>query len=258
MKYEHYIFDLYGTLVDIHTDEDLPGLWTALAAYYGRRGAAYRPGELRGAYRRLTAAAEAEADSGPLSRDAHEGCPEIQIELVFQRLFREKGVEADLSRAVQAGRRFRELSTEYIRLYDGAKELLRRLRAQGGGVWLLSNAQSIFTMWELDRLGLAPCFDGIYLSSDYGVKKPDRRFFGILLRERDIPPDRAVMIGNDGQCDIRGGREAGLSTFYVRSNISPEEPLPAADHILEYMDLRLVGEILLEGRRTPAGNQGGN
>ena len=27
MKYKNYIFDLYGTLVDIRTDEDRPEVW---------------------------------------------------------------------------------------------------------------------------------------------------------------------------------------------------------------------------------------
>lgn len=242
MKYHHCIFDLYGTLVDIHTDEDMPELWTELAAYYTRRGAAYRAEELQRAYRRLTG--EAEMNCAPLRKDAHEAHPEIQIELVFQKLFQEKDVDADLEEAVRAGRRFRELSMEYIRLYAGAKELLQSLRQEGGRVWLLSNAQSIFTAWELERLGLTEYFDGIYLSSDYGVKKPDRRFFDILLQEQGIAPDRAVMTGNDGQCDIRGGREAGLHTCYIRSNLSPEEPTPEADFVLEEMDLTKLAAYL--------------
>ena len=237
MKYDDYIFDLYGTLVDIHTDEDAPELWAGMAAYYSQRGAAYQAEELHGAYRRLTEEAEAAMGGASLRKDAHEAHPEIQIELVFQKLFQDKGADADMEEAVRAGRRFRELSTEYIRLYDGAKELLRSLRAGGGRVWLLSNAQSIFTMWELEHLGLSEFFDGIYLSSDYGVKKPDRRFFEILLQERKISPDRAVMIGNDGQCDIQGGRKAGLSTCYIRSNLSPDEPAPEADDVIEGTDL---------------------
>ncbi|MDE7218046.1 MAG: HAD family hydrolase [Oscillospiraceae bacterium] len=243
MKYRNYIFDLYGTLVDIHTDEDAPMLWEAMAAYYSRRGAVYTPAGLQGAYRRLVE----EAEGTTLRRDAHEAHPEIRIELVFQQLFRDKGVDADLEEAVRAGREFRDLSTEYVRLYRGAKQLLADLRERGGGVWLLSNAQSIFTAWELERLGLADCFDGIYLSSDYGVKKPDRRFFDVLLQERGIPTESAVMIGNDGLCDIQGGRDAGLATIYVRSNLSPDEPTPRADHVLEHMDLKRVREILLEG-----------
>lgn len=243
--YRHCIFDLYGTLVDIHTDEDMPGLWAAMAAYYRERGAAYEPAELRSAYRRL--AAELERDSVPLRRDAHEAHPEIQIELVFRQLFREKGAEAEPAQAVQAGRRFRALSTEYLRLYDGAGELLSALREQGRKVWLLSNAQAIFTRWELERLGLADCFDGIYLSSDYGVKKPDRRFFELLLREQGIDPKTAVMIGNDGVCDIQGAKAVGLAAVYLRSNLSPDEPLPQADHVLEGASLKKLRDILLGG-----------
>lgn len=244
MRYRHCVFDLYGTLVDIHTDEDTPRLWMAMADHYRVRGAAYSPEELHTAYLHLVQ--EAESDSTPLRRDAHEAHPEIQIEQVFARLFREKDAAADLSRAVQVGRRFRELSTEYIRLYDGARELLTALRQRGCKLWLLSNAQAIFTRWELEQLGLADCFDGIYLSSDYGVKKPDRRFFEILLREQNIDPKTAVMIGNDGVCDIQGGRQAGLATVYIRSNLSPDEPVPQADHALDHLDLKQVQSFLTE------------
>ena len=34
-SYRNYIFDLYGTLVDIHTDESKPSFWKALAEHYG-------------------------------------------------------------------------------------------------------------------------------------------------------------------------------------------------------------------------------
>ncbi len=33
--YRNCIFDLYGTLVDIHTDEVKPELWEKLALFYG-------------------------------------------------------------------------------------------------------------------------------------------------------------------------------------------------------------------------------
>lgn len=55
--YRTCIFDLYGTLVDIHTDENAPQVWEALAAHYSARGAVYRPKELRDAYFRAVAEA---------------------------------------------------------------------------------------------------------------------------------------------------------------------------------------------------------
>ena len=242
MRYRDCIFDLYGTLVDVHTDETRPRLWEELAAWYREHGADYRPDELQNAYFRTVR--EMEAGKASPRHDAHEAHPEIRIELVFQTLYREKGADAGLELAVRTGERFRRGSLDYIRLYSGAEELLKALRANGQGVWLLSNAQRIFTACELQTLGIGPLFDGIYLSSDYGCKKPDRRFFELLLRERGIAPESAVMIGNDGVCDIRGARSAGLSTLYIRSNLSPEEPAPRADHVLMEMDLGRVREIL--------------
>lgn len=50
MKYENYIFDLYGTLVDIHTDEEKTELWEKLAQFYGYYGAVYTAEELKNAY----------------------------------------------------------------------------------------------------------------------------------------------------------------------------------------------------------------
>lgn len=245
MRYQDCIFDLYGTLVDIHTDENRPGLWEEMARWYGSYGAAYSAKALHSAY--LRTIRQMEAGSAPLRRDSHEAHPEIQIEAVFQRLFQEKGAAADETLSVRTGQHFREWSLAYIRLYDGAAELLKALRRAGMGVWLLSNAQRIFTALELRQLGIEDLFDGIYLSSDYGCKKPDRRFFDILLQERGICPASAVMIGNDGICDIQGAQAAGLATVYIRSNISPAEPLPEADFVLEQMDLKQVQGILTDG-----------
>ncbi len=242
MIYRDCIFDLYGTLVDIRTDERSPQLWEAMAAWYRDRGARYRPEELRDSYFRTVQALEKSAPTG----GDHEAHPEIRLEEVFALLFQARGVQADRALAVRTGMYFRERSLRYIRLYDGARELLEALRANGQRVWLLSNAQRIFTAWEMKQLDLERYFDGIYLSSDYGVKKPDRRFFELLLRQRAIPPESAVMIGNDGACDVRGARALGLATVYIRSNISPPEPLPEADYVLETMDLSRVRAILTQ------------
>lgn len=241
MRYRHCIFDLYGTLADIRTDERSPRLWTQMAETYRRRGALYQPDELRDAYFRL--AGELEQDA-LRQEENHDACPEIQIEQVFQRLYQEKGVDDGPAAAVRTAQLFRRRSTEYLRLYDGAVELLGGLRARGQGVWLLSNAQAVFTRRELKRLGLDGLFDGVYLSSDCGCRKPDPRFFRALLEEQGIDPRSAVMIGNDGRCDIEGARSAGLSTLYIRSNLSPSEPFPQADHVLEKMDLKQVLEIV--------------
>lgn len=241
--YETCIFDMYGTLVDIHTDEEKEELWERLALFYAFYGAAYTPGELRAAYRRLTE--EQSAGKRGVRRDAHEAFPEIQIEDVFRSLFLEEGAEADEPLVRHAGQFFRILSIDYLRLYEGTKEMLQALREKGKKLYLLSNAQKIFTEYEMNALGITPYFDGIFISSEQGCKKPDLAFYESLLTAFAIPRKTAVMTGNDGLCDIEGAKRAGLATVYVRTEISPEEPFPAADHVLERMDMKKLRDILL-------------
>lgn len=241
--YQTCIFDLYGTLVDIRTDENKPQLWERLALFYAYYGAEYTAGELRHTYERLTE--QLSSGKRGIRRDSHEAFPEIRIEDVFKELFRIREVPADEPLIRHAGQFFRILSTDRLRLYEGTEEMLKSLLKNEKKVYLLSNAQRIFTEYEMNALGLTPYFDGIFISSEHGCKKPDQEFFEKLIRTYQIDRSSAIMIGNDGVCDIRGGLQAGLSTLYVRTEISPKEELPPADHVLERMDMKRMTEILL-------------
>ena len=52
--YKTCIFDLYGTLIDIHTDEEQPLVWEKLALFYRYYGASYTPVRLKEAYENIT------------------------------------------------------------------------------------------------------------------------------------------------------------------------------------------------------------
>jgi putative hydrolase of the HAD superfamily len=249
MTFDNYVFDLYGTLVDIKTDEEQDILWEKLALFYGYYDALYRPEELKAALHRLIAQGEKNLLRHEEYRkaDTHEAFPEVQIEQIFLQLFQEKGVAADLELAVHAGQFFRILSTEYVRLYEGVPELLSTIQAAGKKIYLLSNAQRIFTEYEMHTLGIAYFFDDILISSEYGVKKPDCRFFEVLLNKYGMNPARSVMIGNDAKSDIAGAKQVGMSTFYIHSNISPELTEEVdADMVLLHMDMQQVKKMLEE------------
>ena len=51
--YQNYIFDLYGTLVDIRTDEKQQMLWHKMSLFYGYYGAVYSADELQALYNKL-------------------------------------------------------------------------------------------------------------------------------------------------------------------------------------------------------------
>ena len=241
--YDTCIFDLYGTLVDIRTDENKEELWEKLSLFYAFYGAFYTPEELARSYKRLTG--EMTAGHEELRRDSHEAFPEIRIEEVFHALFEEKGIAPDEPLVRHAGQFFRILSMEFIRLYDGTEEMLSAVKESGRKIYLLSNAQRIFTEYEMNALGITKYFDGIFISSDEGCKKPDLKFFRKLIDTCGIDPERAVMVGNDGICDIEGAKRAGLGTVYVHSDISPAEDAPDADYVLPQMDMEHIRKILL-------------
>ena len=77
--------------------------------------------------------------------------------------------------------------------------MLMELKKQGKKVYLLSNAQRIFTEYEMHTLGIASYFDDILISSEYGVKKPDIRFFETLIEKHRIDVTKSIMIGNDAK-----------------------------------------------------------
>ncbi len=254
-----YIFDLYGTLVDIRTDEESYELWSKMSLLYQYRGANYTPLQLRDAFEHSVKNSFDEAtkkdkslvSTVKLDTISEAAKLEIQIEYVYQELFRDKGVEVRIDVCVQLAQVFRALSTRYIKLYKGAVELLQDLKDKNKKVYLLSNAQAVFTRGELQMLGILPYFDGILLSSEVGYMKPDRRFYQHLLNTYHIDPSTAFMIGNDYRADTLGGANVGLHTCYINSNLSPSEDAEMiseinADFIVDSMDLRKVKQLILK------------
>ena len=215
--YKNYIFDLYGTLVDINTNEYKRSLWQNMAMIYSMGGASYKPSELNKIFNSfLNELIEA------IPKEKYTTHPEPQIEYVFQRLYTEKGVPCDMALASATGRTFRALSIKYIRLYDGVHELFDAIHSHGGKAYLLSNAQRIFTEPEIRMLGIYDEFEDVMISSDEGCAKPDINFYRRILEKHSLVPEESIMIGNDYITDIRGSHEAGLDSLYLHTNISPE------------------------------------
>ena len=226
MTYTDLIFDLYGTLVDIHTEEN-EAVWEKTALYFGFYGAHHTGSELEAAFR--DAMAEREAAAG----QSYECFPDIPFEQVMAQLFRAKGVDERAGElGINAAQLFRILSIDYIKLYPHVPESLQTLRDKGYRLWLLSNAQRVFTEFELRHLGLENQLDGIYISSDYQCRKPDGRFFRALLEEQKLDPSKCLMIGNDRQTDIAGARAAGLATLYMHTNLTPWDQAVADPSLL--------------------------
>ena len=231
MKYKNVMFDLYGTLIDIRTNEDIPMLWYNFAALYKRNGADYLPMELREMYLKYEKAERKRV------LEEHPELTHIDIDIarVFAQLYKDKGVAPSREVLEYTAKQFRKISTYFLRLYPGVKELLIYLKATGRRVILMSNAQSLFTMQELDGLGLTEHLDKIYISSDVGISKPDPEFFNHAVNELGLDKSETIMVGNDYISDMGGAAAAGIDGLYIDQEISSkiESDFTAVEKIMD-------------------------
>ena len=241
-EYKNYIFDLYGTLLDIHTDENSKELWKIMRDFYNVYGCEWKQKPLRDAFFLYDA-----GERQRLSVLTGVKKPEIKIERVFARLLFEGGghhscslmiagldidtlrrqykenIEGVLSKvadsewATAAANLFRTASREYVRLYPNTMETLKSLKDKGCRLYLLSNAQKVFTMPEIEAFGLQDILDKIYISSDYGMMKPEPDFLNKLLSEEGLKSEETVMVGNEIESDAAIAIRCGLSSICLNT-----------------------------------------
>ena len=216
--FKNYVFDLYGTLIDINTDEWDMALWEKLAILYRYKGAQYTAEEINKTYCEYV-----EAEKKRVRKRFPEySVIDIKIEKVFKKLFSDKGVKVTAKDIDFICTAFRCYSTKYIKLYDGVIDLLDTLKSKGKKIYLLSNAQRKFTENELNMFGLMEYFDGVIISSDEECSKPDKHYFDILINRYNLNRKETIMVGNDYISDIKGAYDSGLSSLYIHQSISPE------------------------------------
>lgn len=210
MKYQNYIFDLYGTLIDIRTNEDSSMLWEWMSIELQEKYNTYITGtKLQEDYLRMVKEEEA-----VLSAQNGSAYPEIKIEKVWNRILDGSCSSADTE---QVCKTFRETSRARLQLYPGVQEVFAAIRAAGGHIYLLSNAQWIFTEDELKTCGLLDSFDDIFISSELGIKKPDRDFLRKLMEKHNMDVQDTVMIGNEVKADVGIATAVGMDAIYLNT-----------------------------------------
>ena len=135
--YQTYIFDLYGTLIDIKTDEENPEIWERLALHFGSQGLSVSGEELQ---ERFLQERDLQLEEAARSCEY----PDFVMEEVFRSVARQLGGEPDQAWLYETVRWLRTLSMIQISLYDGVTDILQTLRERGKKVFLLSNGQKNF------------------------------------------------------------------------------------------------------------------
>ncbi|WP_086708184.1 HAD family hydrolase [Streptomyces antimycoticus] len=98
-------------------------------------------------------------------------------------------------------------------LYPDVRPALAALREKGLRVVIAGN-QAAHVGQLLRELDLP--VDEIATSGEWGVAKPDPRFFARVLDLAGTPPDKTVYVGDHPANDIRPAKAAGLRVAHLR------------------------------------------
>ena len=266
--YDNYIFDLYGTLVDIYADENILKPWENAAKHLSKEfGTGWTGKTLWERYKEIT-----KEEEKKLSAINGADYPEILIENVWVRLIKE-GVELRKKPALTKSSDndqekncvsvdsltvtspeilsycvwFREMTRSRFKLFDGVLETFEFLRSEGKKIFLLSNAQRAYTEKELSDVGLYDKFDDIFISSDKQVKKPQKEFLERLIKENELSVDKCVMIGNDIFSDVGVAVKNGMNSIYLNTNGYSRKKIDDEIRALGIKGCRLMPKIIEDG-----------
>jgi phosphoglycolate phosphatase len=101
---------------------------------------------------------------------------------------------------------YREHMLDNTIAYPGVRETLESLN--GLSLAVLTNKPVRFSRAILEGLGLAHFFRYVYGGNSFETKKPDPLGVNILLRDFEVQPREAIIVG-DSDVDVRTARNAG-------------------------------------------------
>ncbi len=239
------LFEPYGTLIDIETDERDWHAYLSLSRFLEYRGLRLSADELRWLWFEKTAHQLRESD---------EPFPDIDARAVWQQLYDENAgacdhldgldrdtVVADLTALHRA------LTRRSLRLMEGIRSLLESLRDRVR-LGIVADGQPDYVLPELRMTGIDRLFGAIAVSGQHGYRKPDPRLFLAASRALGVAPEQTLFVGVDTGRDITGARAAGMRTAlvltpYGSKDIALGEPDDVVDHTPEIASLvaRLSG-----------------
>lgn len=234
---EAVFFDLYGTLIDIETDEGHPSIYETLSLYARYRGITIGPKDLEREYRNRVEAALAERTTE---------FPEVDVVSVFMAVGQEYGgAGCDKQTAADLAVLFRVLSIKRFGLYEGVLDVLFSLSGKYR-LAIVSDAQWVFTDREMEIAGLMNFFPVTILSSRYGRRKPDPRLFRSALEQVGAAAGQAVYVGNTPVTDLVGAKRAGLKCVLFRNEYRSYEGVWPDACFDDYSRLERIIESLAE------------
>lgn len=210
--YKYLLFDIDGTILDFKAAQNL-----TIKALFRKYKLIECTDEMVNNYSKINDKYWQALERGEMTK------PEILVRR-FEEFF--ESINVDTSIASDFNKDYQVTLGDYVEFEDYALELLTvlkgKLNEDGSRKYRLlavTNGTKIAQEKKLKTSGLDKIFDGVYISEDVGVEKPNVGFFDTLFKEEGITDkSEAVIIGDSLTSDILGGINAGIDTIWYNPN----------------------------------------
>ena len=158
----------------------------------------------------------------------------------FQEFFEKE--ELDVSAAPAFNEAYQSSLGDTIVYRDDSYHIIKSLRGKVKQ-YVVSNGTIVAQEKKLRLSGLGELMDGVFLSEELGVEKPNKAFFDKVFKEiGDMDRDTVLIVGDSLTSDIRGGNNAGIRTCWYNPG---HAALIEGVHVdYEIMDLHEVYDLL--------------
>ncbi|MFF7212884.1 HAD family hydrolase [Streptomyces sp. NPDC008238] len=169
------------------------------------------------------------------------------------------GHEYALDGGAQLWREFVDRMADAVTCDPAVLQGLEQLRADDWRIGIVANGASDVQRAKIGATGLAGLIDGVAVSGDIDVRKPDTRLFALAAARCRTPLSPAAwMTGNSPTADVGGGHRAGIHTIWVRGHRWPDG-FPAPFHTVDGVT-DAISYLLRDGcrHREGGGREPGN
>ncbi len=201
--HHNFLFDLDQTLLDFHASEH-----KALHIVLTRNGLSFSE-EIYQAFKAYNKSLWLELEKGTISRT------ELFTKRFLDVFSRCEGDASGLDPLEVNDEFIRTMSVNGV-LMDGALEFVKKVK-EGipcARIYIASNGATVNAKGRIASTGLDRYIDGLFISEDMGVTKPDAAFFDLCLEKIGEPGESCIMIGDSLSSDMLGAKNASLASVW--------------------------------------------